>query len=61
MTTATSVAMIVATITVKIMAGMNTPPSHQPASSNLVDMMKPVNAAIIKTSPWAKLMNPRTP
>ena len=35
--------------------------SHSPASASLLDVIMPVMAPIMNTSPWAKLMNPSTP
>ena len=35
--------------------------SHIPFAANLSEAMNPVIAPTMNTSPWAKLMNPRTP
>ena len=35
--------------------------SHHPAAWSLSEVMNPDMAPTMKTSPWAKLMNPKTP
>ena len=35
--------------------------SHRPASASLLEVIMPVMAPTMNTSPWAKLMNPSTP
>ena len=60
MITATRVHTIIETITMNTSDPMKLL-SHSPASASLLEVIIPVMAPTMNTSPWAKLMNPSTP